>query len=158
MSQFLSRFTLILATIAIALSLAIAPANASIFHFSGTRPTNLGVQNGKLASCPSTPNCINSQATDPEHQIQPLAVSPSAALSLSKIKAAIAQIPDTAVISETENYLYAEFTSSLMGFVDDVEFYIDEPAGVVQVRSASRLGESDLGANRQRISKIRSML
>jgi uncharacterized protein (DUF1499 family) len=161
MNRFFSRFTTVLFTalftllftIALALNLTIAPANAAIFHFSGPRPKNLGVQNGQLAPCPSTPNCISSQAPDVAHQIPPIAAS-----NLTKIKAAIAQIPDATLISETDNYLYAEFTSSLMGFVDDVEFYLDEASGVVQVRSASRLGESDLGANRQRISQIRSML
>ena len=153
MKRFLSRFTVALTTLALALTLAIAPANAALFHFSGTRPTTLGVQNGKLAPCPSTPNCINSQAADIAHQIQPIAAS-----SLVKIKAAIVQIADASIISETENYLYAEFTSPLMGFVDDVEFYLDVAADVVHVRSASRLGESDLGANRQRVAKIRSMM
>lgn len=153
MNRILSSFTLILIPIALVLTLAIAPANAALFHFSGTRPTTLGVQNGKLAPCPSTPNCISSQAPDIAHQIQPIAAS-----NLVKIKAAIGQISEAAIISETENYLYAEFTSPLMGFVDDVEFYVDASSDVVHVRSASRLGESDLGANRQRISKIRSMM
>jgi uncharacterized protein (DUF1499 family) len=157
MNRFISRTVLVFFTIALALNLsfnlAIAPANAAIFHFSGSRPNNLGVQNGKLAPCPSTPNCVSSQALDVAHQIQPIAAS-----NLTKIKAAIAQIPDSAIISETDHYLYAEFTSSLMGFVDDVEFYLDSAADVVHVRSASRLGESDLGANRQRISQIRSMM
>jgi len=153
MNHYLSRFTVALTTLALALTLAIAPANAALFHFSGTRPTTLGVQNGKLSPCPSTPNCISSQAADIAHQIQPIAAS-----SLIKIKAAIVQISDASIISETENYLYAEFTSPLMGFVDDVEFYLDAAADVVHVRSASRLGESDLGANRQRVAKIRSMM
>jgi uncharacterized protein (DUF1499 family) len=161
MNPFFSRFTRIICTIALALGFTILPLNhpihesaqAAIFHFSGSRPTTLGVQGGKFAPCPSTPNCVSSQALDVAHQIQPIAST-----NLTQIKAAIAKIPDTVIISETDSYLYAEFTSSLMGFVDDVEFYVDASSDVIQVRSASRLGESDLGANRQRISLIRSMM
>jgi uncharacterized protein (DUF1499 family) len=157
MNRLFSRFTSFIFTIALALSfvlnVGLPPANAAIFHFSGARPNNLGVQAGKFAPCPSTPNCVSSQAQDVAHQIQPIAST-----SLAKVKVAIAKIPDAVIISETDSYLYAEFTSSLMGFVDDVEFYVDSASDVIQVRSASRLGESDLGANRQRISLIRSMM
>ena len=64
----------------------------------------------------------------------------------------------TTIIEETDNYLYAEFKSKLMGFVDDVEFYRDPAANVVHVRSASRLGKSDAGVNRQRVEEIRGKL
>ena len=67
-------------------------------------------------------------------------------------------MPRTNIIKETNNYLYAEFASKLMGFVDDVEFYLDDNSKTIQVRSASRLGESDLGVNRQRIEGIRTLL
>ncbi|MEO1134470.1 MAG: DUF1499 domain-containing protein, partial [Cyanobacteria bacterium J06639_1] len=62
----------------------------------------------------------------------------------------------TKVVERGDRYLYAEFTSKLMGFVDDVEFYADEAASVIHVRSASRLGKSDLGVNRKRIEAIRA--
>lgn len=140
-----------------ALPLPAAPVLGSIFHFSGTRPTNLGVDQGKLASCPSTPNCVSSQATDPTHQIQPLTDSNAEAV-FQQLKAIVPTLPGAQVISENDRYLYAEFTSALMGFVDDVEFYLDQNSGTVQVRSASRLGESDLGVNRQRIENIRASL
>ena len=65
-------------------------------------------------------------------------------------------MPRTKIVTENETYLYAEFASNLMGFVDDVEFYLDKTAGVIHVRSASRLGQSDLGVNRQRIEAIRA--
>ena len=67
-------------------------------------------------------------------------------------------LPRTQIITETDSYLYAEFTSKLMGFVDDVEFSLDPAAKVIQVRSASRLGESDLGVNRDRVQAIRAAL
>jgi uncharacterized protein (DUF1499 family) len=129
---------------------------AAIFHFSGKRPTDLGVQQGQFAPCPPSPNCVSSQASDPGHNIAAIALTGSSDTALASLKAIVAAQPGAAIMTETENYLYAEFTSSLMGFVDDVEFFLDTENQVIQVRSASRLGESDLGANRQRIEKIRA--
>ena len=77
---------------------------------------------------------------------------------MADLKLVIRSIPRSIIIKETNNYLYAEFTSKLMGFVDDVEFYFDDDGKFIQVRSASRLGESDLGVNRQRIEEIRAKL
>jgi len=134
----------------------ITPAEAFMFKFSGTRPDNLGVRNGTLAACPASPNCVSTYSTDTEHQIEPLKFL--GGNTIATLKAAVLAQPGAVVISETENYLYAEFTSSLMGFVDDVEFYVDETSGTVQARSASRLGESDLGVNRKRIEAIRSLM
>ena len=124
-----------------------------MFNFSGTRPNNLGVKDGKLAPCPGTPNCVSSQSEDPQFKIDPL---PS--ISIADLKTIVANMERTAIIEETDNYLYAEFKSKLMGYVDDVEFYRDSDANVVHVRSASRLGKSDLGVNRKRIEEIRSQL
>jgi len=137
----------------------IAMGSKSLFSFSGKRPTNLGVKEGKLAPCPGSPNCVSSQApeSDREHQIGAIAYK-SSATALSNLKSVIASMERTKIITATNDYLYVEFTSGLMGFVDDVEFYLDSGAGVLQVRSASRLGESDLGVNRKRIEEIRSKL
>jgi len=124
--------------------------------FAGKRPTNLGVRDGQLSPCPTTPNCVSSQSSDPKHQIEPFAYSSSPAEALAKLKTVIQNMPRTKIIAETEHYLYAEFTSAIMGFVDDVEFFVDEAAKVVHVRSASRLGQSDLGVNRKRVETIRA--
>jgi uncharacterized protein (DUF1499 family) len=124
-----------------------------MFNFSGTRPTNLGVKSGNLADCPSSPNCVNSQSTNPQSQIDPLPL-----VSISDLKKVIETMERTTIIEATDSYLYAEFKSKLMGYVDDVEFYLDPAANVIQVRSASRLGQSDLGVNRQRIETIRQKL
>lgn len=129
-----------------------------LFSFSGKRPTNLGIKDGKLAACPNTPNCVNSQAadTDAEHKIAPLNYSSSPVEAMAKLKSVIQSMERTEIITEEENYLYAEFTSALMGYVDDVEFFLDPTANAIQVRSASRLGQSDLGVNRKRIEAIRA--
>ena len=124
-----------------------------MFNFSGERPSNLGVKDGKLSACPGTPNCVNSQSDNPQSKIEPLP-----AKSIAEIKNVVENMEKTTIIEETDNYLYAEFKSKLMGYVDDVEFYLDPQANAVQVRSASRLGKSDLGVNRKRVEEIRSKL
>ena len=75
---------------------------------------------------------------------------------VENLKIILANTENAEIITAEANYIYAEFTSDLMGFVDDVEFYLDEKDSLIQVRSASRLGESDLGANRKRIEAIRA--
>jgi uncharacterized protein (DUF1499 family) len=124
-----------------------------MFNFEGKKPNNLGVTSGKLVQCPGTPNCVNSQSDNSQSKIAPLPP-----VSIAEIKKIVEAMERTKIIEETDNYLYAEFKSKLMGYVDDVEFYLDSSANVVQVRSASRLGKSDLGVNRQRIEEIRAKL
>lgn len=138
-------------------TLTIAMAKKTLFSFSGKAPTNLGVTAGTLAACPNTPNCVSSRATDTEHQIAPITYESSPAEAMAKLKAVIDSLERTKVVTATDDYLYVEFTSALMGFVDDVEFYFDPSTpGQLQVRSASRLGQSDLGVNRKRIETIRA--
>jgi uncharacterized protein (DUF1499 family) len=126
--------------------------------FAGKRPNNLGISNGKLAPCPNSPNCVSSQSTDATHQIAPLTFTSTPEEAIANLKEIIQSLPRTKIISESQDYLYAEFKSALLGFVDDVEFYLDRNANVIQIRSASRLGQSDLGVNRQRIEMIRGKL
>jgi uncharacterized protein (DUF1499 family) len=128
--------------------------------FAGAPPTNIGVNNGRLMGCPNTPNCVSSQvaAIDVEHIITPFQLSGDNPTNILKLKQAIQSIPRSQIVKETDRYLHAEFKSKLMGFVDDVEFYLDNDINIIQVRSASRLGDSDLGVNRQRIEEIRSKL
>ncbi|MCV3215268.1 DUF1499 domain-containing protein [Plectonema radiosum NIES-515] len=126
--------------------------------FAGKPPNNLGVKSGKLAPCPNSPNCVSSQSSDVGHSIAPLTYNSTPEQAIAKLKSVIQSLPRTKIITENKDYLYAEFKSALMGFVDDVEFYLDRKANVIQVRSASRLGQSDLGVNRKRIETIRTKL
>jgi uncharacterized protein (DUF1499 family) len=119
---------------------------------AGEPPQNIGVQNGRLTPCPDSPNCVSSFATDETHAIEPLAAS------LADVERVLLEFDDTNIVSSEGDYLYAEFTTRIMGYVDDVEFLYDRNNGVTHVRSASRLGYSDLGANRNRIERIRSAL
>ena len=126
-----------------------------MFKFSGTRPTNLGVRDGKLAPCPNSPNCVSSHApaSDKTHAIEPIRFTGDPAAAMQKLRTVVEGMPRTKIIESRPNYLYAEFSTPLMGFVDDVEFHQD--GTMIQVRSASRLGYSDLGVNRKRIEAIR---
>ncbi|MBD2178821.1 DUF1499 domain-containing protein [Pseudanabaena sp. FACHB-1998] len=128
----------------------------ALFSFSGTRPANLGVTDNKLLACPDSPNCVSSQSSDPEHQIAPLTYTGDPAKALADLQALIKSLPRTKIITADGNYIYAEFTSAFMGYVDDVEFYLNTDKSIIEVRSASRLGKSDLGVNRDRIESIRS--
>jgi uncharacterized protein (DUF1499 family) len=123
--------------------------------FDWRRPGNLGVKQGRLAPCRRTPNCVSSQAdpADAEHYI---AAIPFRGDAMSAIRKAVAAMPRATVISETHNYLYAEFRSKLLGFVDDVEFFFDGNA--IQVRSASRLGRRDFAVNRKRVERLRRLI
>ena len=120
--------------------------------FDWRRPDNLGVTNGRLAPCRRTPNCVSSQAdpSDAEHYIEPLKGT------IEAVRKAVESLPRTTIVSATPNYLYAEFRSKLLGFVDDVEFFYDGNA--IQVRSASRLGRRDFAVNRRRIERLREMI
>ena len=125
---------------------------------SGKRPADLGVRNGNLKAPPFSPNAVSSQATGGYHQIAPLACKGSQEQAMKALKQIVESTPNARIVEVKPDYLYAEYESALMGFVDDVEFYFPLGANIIHVRSASRLGYSDLGANRKRIEAIRARL
>ncbi|AIE74214.1 MULTISPECIES: DUF1499 domain-containing protein [unclassified Synechocystis] len=127
--------------------------------FSGTVPENLGITNGQLAPCPDTPNCVNSQIKDdPIHGIEPLHYQGDWADARNLVTEILGVVPGTTIVEAQDNYIRAEARSRLMGFVDDLELYFPGDRPVIEVRSASRLGESDLGVNRRRLEQIRLAL
>lgn len=126
-----------------------------IIGCQGARPGHLGVRDGRLAACPSTPNCVASQADDEVHRVAPLPFAGSPDEALARLAAIVRSLPRTTIVAQRDGYLQAEFTSLLFRFVDDVEFLADPAAGVIHVRSASRIGRSDMGVNRKRIELIR---
>ncbi|HMC48753.1 MAG TPA: DUF1499 domain-containing protein [Caballeronia sp.] len=129
--------------------------------FSGTRPDNLGVRDGRLAPPKPTPNNVNSQVdrnADSGHYIEPLRYAGDARQAWAALRQVIDGMQRVKVVKSEPNYIYAEFSTKLMGYVDDTEFYLDENAGVIHVRSASRLGIGDFGVNRERIESIRAKL
>ena len=125
--------------------------------FSWKRPSNLGVHDGRLAPPNRNPNNVSSQAPqdDAEHYVAPLKFRGSGAEALAALRKVVEAMERTLVLRHERDYLYAEFRSKLMGYVDDVEFYLEESDGVIHVRSASRLGRRDFGVNRARIEALR---
>jgi len=134
------------------LKLILAPLILGLTACAGDRPQNLGSLGSRLTPCPDSPNCVSSFAADEDHHIEPLAAT------LDEIEAILVSLPQANIVEAAENYLYVEFTSRIMRFVDDVEFLFDPSAQLTHVRSASRLGYSDMGANRKRIEAIRESL
>lgn len=128
--------------------------------FSGKRPDRLGVKDGRLASCGRRLNCVCSQADpgDARRYVAPIPFKGDASAALSAARKAVEGMRRATVIRREGNYLHAEFRSRLMGFVDDVELVFDERAGVLHVRSASRLGRRDFGVNRERVEALRARL
>jgi len=120
---------------------------------AGDRPANLGAREGGLAPCPSSPNCVSSQADDDRHRIEPLAFTGDPDAAFTRLKGVLAARGDTTIIEETPGYLRVELQTTF--FVDDGEFLLDRARQVIQVRSASRVGYSDLGKNRRRMEEIR---
>lgn len=120
----------------------------------GERPHNPGPQGGLLLACPSSPNCVSSQAADDGHRIAPLTFSGDPDMAFTRLKQVLGRRTDTTIIEEKPGYLRVELRTTL--FVDDGEFLLDRTHSVIQVRSASRLGYSDLGKNRSRLEEIRS--
>jgi uncharacterized protein (DUF1499 family) len=126
--------------------------------FSGKRPTDLGVRDGRLKPVPGTPNAVSSQTQSPTHAVAPLAYRSSPEVAMEALARIIAAMPGATIIARQADYLYAEFESTWMGFVDDVEFHLPATERVIHVRSASRLGHGDLGVNRRRVEAIRAAL
>ncbi len=119
-----------------------------------TQPDNLGARGGRLAPCPDTPNCVSSFADDAEHRVDPLPLAGEPAAALDRLRAILDAMPRTAVVEAGESYLRAEAASLIFGYVDDLEVLIDEDAGKIHLRSASRTGYSDLGVNRRRVRAV----
>jgi len=120
------------------------------------RPDDLGAKGGRLAGCPNSPNCVSTEATDDDHSIAPLKFNGTAEEAMAQLKSVIENMPRTVVITTDEFYLHAEFTTLIFRYTDDVEFQINAEDNTIQMRSASRTGYSDLGANQARAEAIRA--
>jgi uncharacterized protein (DUF1499 family) len=142
---------------------AIGAGQAGLFQSSA--PNDLGVRDGRLKPPSLTDNSVTSQAAlYPNHpqraysDIAPLPLRGDGPATLAKIKAVVARMEGAKIVRSEPDYLYAQYTTRLMKFVDDVEFWHDPAAGAIQVRSASRIGEGDMGVNRKRIEAVRAAL
>ncbi len=149
----------------IALAVVAVLLAARVGAFSGKPPANIGVRDGKLKPPAKTPNSVSSQADlwpeaplKDEARIAPINLQGDGKATIAKIAKVVEDLPGSHIVEQSDNYLYAQFTTPLLRFVDDVEFWFDPAAGVVQVRSASRVGRKDFGVNRARVENIRARL
>lgn len=127
-------------------------------RFAGPTPEVIGLQDGQLAPCADSPNCVVSQGADLDHEIAPITYESDRDTVREALLKVLSVVPNTTVVEQRDDYIRTESTSKLLGFVDDGEFYLPAEENVIQVRSAARLGESDLGVNRRRLEQIRLAL
>ena len=130
---------------------------------AGKAPSRLGVTDGRLKPPSSTPNSVSSQASlYPDHPqqayaaIAPLTFKGDGAAAIKQLAQVLTQMPRTVIVTQNADYLYAQNTTALLKFTDDVEFWLDKPNHVIQARSSSRLGRKDFGVNRARVEAVRT--
>ncbi|GEM_PF-66329 len=145
-------FTVLLTIIS---TLAVGATGLFLLSLTAERPTNLGVQDGRLAACPSSPNCVSTQAEDRDHWIAPISVTSTVQPPIEVLAEIVRSFPRTTIVEQSNHYLRAEFRSRLFRFCDDVEFFFEDESDRIHLRSASRVGHSDMGVNRDRMEKIR---
>ena len=119
----------------------------ALFHWVGPVPADLGVHGGALSACISPAHCARADwaVADPQ-------------AALNALVPVIQSTPRTVILEHGDGYLHATATSAFFGFVDDLELYADPSRGVLQARSVSRLGDSDLGVNAKRLAALRDQL
>ncbi len=153
---------LVFGTAALAVVVLLA---AQLGAFSSHMPGHMGVRDGRLRAPSKTPNSVSSQADlwvrhpmQDYARIAPLALKGGGPATMAQLKRIVAALPGAKVVESRDDYLYVQFSTRWMKFVDDAEFWFDPQHNVVQVRSASRLGRKDFGVNRARIEAIRQAL
>ncbi len=122
--------------------------------FTAKRPPKLGVKNGQFLPLSESPNGVSTQSPRPGQQMAPIPYTGTDSKEMEKIVKAVNSMPRCQITEQDSHYMRAEFTSLIFRFVDDVEFFIDDKEKVIQFRSASRVGYSDLGANRRRMNLL----
>lgn len=135
--------------------LLLIPIGWALIALPSWRRPALGLVDGHLKRCPSTPNCVCSEGETGEHAIEPLTFQDAPDVAWARLIAILESMPRVNLLARDSNYLRAEFTTPLMRYVDDVEFRLD--VSQIQIRSASRVGRSDLGANRARVERLRDL-
>lgn len=111
----------------------------------------------RFAPCPDSPNCVSSLSEDSDHRIEPLRYASSAEAARERLLGVLRGLPRVRIVTSEPQYIHAEFTSAVFRFVDDVEFRIVGRDNLIHVRSASRVGYYDFGANRRRVEEIRGL-
>ncbi len=156
---------LILFVLAIALLALILIIAGQMGFLRGKAPQDLGLKEGKLKRPALTPNSVTSQADLwPDHPrrtyatIAPLKATGDGSAEMKKITETLQAMPRTVILKQEPGYIYAQSTTALLKFTDDIEFALDTSKGIIDVRSSSRLGQKDFGVNRARVEAIRKAL
>jgi len=124
---------------------------------SQKQPDSLGLQNGMLKACPSSPNCVCSEShtqSDAQHFIEPIAGN---AQTWAKLKQVMTK-QGGLIHTETSDYMHITFSTPIFRYIDDVECRFDKANDFIYIRSASRIGKSDFGVNRKRIERLKEAL
>lgn len=135
-------------------SLVLCMTTFGLVSCAGESPTGLGLSDGRLAPCPDSPNCVSSQSEGEYQGMEPIALTVSAQEAQEALVEVLQGMDRMKIISQQPGYIRAEASSRIFRFVDDVEFAIDEADGVIHYRSAARLGQGDIGVNRDRMVDI----
>lgn len=126
-----------------------------VFFTGCSAGISTGLRDGKLAECPNSPNCVSSQTEKKDHAVDPLSYSGSFTEAKQALLSIISSLPRTKIFTDDGRYVHVTFTSRIMRFVDDVDFLFDDTNKQIHVRSASRVGYSDMGVNRKRVEDLR---
>jgi uncharacterized protein (DUF1499 family) len=151
----------LLVLLLLAAALLLTAGQAGLFR--GKPPLLLGVQGGRLPPPYATPNNVHSQAAIwggayAHTLIEPLPAQAEGPATMERLRRLVEATPGAQVVKAGPDYLYVQYTTKWLKFVDDAEFWFDPAASKIQVRSASRLGDGDLGVNRARIEDLRKRL
>ena len=130
-------------------------ATVTLMACSTNQNIKPGVADNRLSPCPTSPNCVSSLSEDRSHYVEPLKYNGTPEEAREKLISAINSMKRSEIVTAEIDYIHATFQSALFGFVDDAEFSFDDQRKVIDVRSASRTGYSDLGVNRKRVEEIR---
>ena len=133
-------------------------ATLPLLSCTDKNPANLGITDSELTPCPSSPNCVSSDDPDNAHKIPPFQFDGPPTEVWKVVRELVSELPRTRIVNETSDYLHAECRSALFGFVDDLELHLRPTEKIIAIRSASRLGYSDLGVNRRRVEALRDSL
>jgi uncharacterized protein (DUF1499 family) len=119
-------------------------------------PPKVQLVDGKLRPCPNSPNCVSSEGDRASSRVEPLTFQDSPEKAWDNLRETLREMGGK-IQEEHDGFLWATFTSRVFRFVDDVEFRMVSTDGMIHVRSGSRVGYSDLGVNRRRVEKLRSL-
>ncbi|ABM03576.1 hypothetical protein DUF1499 [Psychromonas ingrahamii 37] len=136
---------------------ALALLSASLLTLSACTPQSSHAT-GNIEPCPTSPNCVSSDATDKNHFILPFQLTTSAEKAWPIVIEVIMALPRSNIIQQTDDFLDVECRSAVFGFVDDLKLQLRVSEGLIAVYSASRIGYSDFGVNRDRIEVLRAAL